>query len=167
MKLMKSILFILFFFCVSLSFAQDVNKDDNKVTPNVSSKTTKKLQFLDMTKFDSDMRVSIASNVDEVEVDFYDKVSPNKTPERLQKWLTAVENNGGTINIEPPPNEMVPKSPFALISLLGTLWTQITKITDYLDNKNEYAVKNRNATITLERNPQGEVVITKVVFSKI
>jgi hypothetical protein len=126
----------------------------------------KKIQFIDISKFDKDMNLVLSSEIANVEVSFYEKVSPNKTPERIQNWLTAVEKNGGTINIEPPPNEMVPKSPFALLSLIGSLWSGIKNILEIMDNNNQYITKGRNATIQLERDPKGEILITKIIFSK-
>ena len=99
----------------------------------------KKIQFIDISKFDKDMNLVLSSEIANVEVSFYEKVSPNKTPERIQNWLTAVEKNGGTINIEPPPNEMVPKSPFALLSLIGSLWSGIKNILEIM-KKNQVRI---------------------------
>jgi hypothetical protein len=156
---MKKISLLLLFICsFSLALAQDKSVEE--------AAQVKKIQFIDMSKFDKDMAFMMSSDASNIEVGFYEKVSPNKTPDRIQNWLTAVEKNGGTINVEPPPNEMVPKSPFALISLLGSLWSGIRTILESMDNNNQYLTKGRNATIQLERDPKGEVVISKIVFSK-
>jgi len=152
----------IYFFLVAL-FLNLANAQD-KATE--ASPEVKKIQFLDMSKFDKDMNFMLSSDATNVEVGFYEKVSPNKTPERIQNWLTAVEKNGGTITIEPPPNEMVPKSPFALISLIGSLWSGIKNILELMDNSNQYITKGRNATIQLERDPKGEILIPKIIFSK-
>ena len=143
---------------LNLAYSQDKLPDP--------SAEVKKIQFLDMSKFDKDMNFMLSSDAQNIEVSFYEKVSPNKTPERIQNWLTAVEKNGGSINIEPPPNEMVPKSPFALLSLIGSLWSGIKNILEIMDSSNQYITKGRNATIQLERDSKGEIVITKIVFSK-
>jgi hypothetical protein len=55
----------------------------------------------------------------------FDKVSPNNLPDRLQKWISVVEADGGKVLVEPPPNELVARSPFAALSLIGTLITSI------------------------------------------
>ena len=134
----KYIYFFLLAFIFNLANAQDKTAEP--------SSEIKRIQFLDMTKFDKDMNFMLSSDVTNVEVGFYEKVSPNKTPERIQNWLTAVEKNGGTITIEPPPNEMVPKSPFALISLIGSLWSGIKNILELMESNNQYVTKGRNAT---------------------
>ena len=154
----KYIYFFLLAFIFNLANAQDKTAEP--------SSEIKRIQFLDMTKFDKDMNFMLSSDVTNVEVGFYEKVSPNKTPERIQNWLTAVEKNGGTITIEPPPNEMVPKSPFALISLIGSLWSGIKNILELMESNNQYVTKGRNATIQLERDSKGEILITKIIFSK-
>jgi hypothetical protein len=96
----------------------------------------------------------------------FDKVSPNNTPERLQKWLNAVERNGGKVEIQPPPNELVPRNPLALISLVGGLWNVIKATTAVHDVQVTKAVKGRDAVISLERNAQGQVVVGKIIFKK-
>jgi hypothetical protein len=156
---MKKFFFLLLLVCFNnFVFSQEKNSDD--------ASQTKKIQFIDMSKFDKDMSFMLTSDATNVEVGFYEKVSPNKTPERIQNWLTAVEKNGGTINVEPPPNEMVPKSPFALLSLIGSLWSGIKTILETMDNNNQYLTKGRNATIQLERDPKGEIVISRILFTK-
>ena len=96
----------------------------------------------------------------------FEKVSPNNTPERLQKWLNAVERNGGKVEIEPPPNELVPRNPMALISLVGGLWNVIKATAAVHDAQVTQAVKGHDAVISLERNAKGEVVVGKIIFKK-
>jgi hypothetical protein len=96
----------------------------------------------------------------------YDKVSPNNTPERLQKWLNAVERNGGKVEIEPPPNELVPRNPLALIGLVGGLWNAIKATAEIHDKQVTQAARGRDAVISLERNAQGQVVVGKIIFKK-
>ena len=85
---------------------------------------------------------------------------------RLQKWLNAVERNGGRVDIEPPPNELTPRNPLALISLVGGLWNAIKATSDMRDAQMTKAVKGHDAVISLERNPAGQIVIGKVTFKK-
>jgi len=44
-----------------------------------------KMEFIDISKFDRDLSTSLSDKHDSVEVAFYDKVSPNNVPDRLQK----------------------------------------------------------------------------------
>ncbi len=87
--------------------------------------TGAKLSFLDITKFDRDLSGSLQDKNASVEVAFYDKVSPNNVPDRLQKWISVVEADGGKVLVEPPQNEFVARSPFAALSLVDTLITSV------------------------------------------
>lgn len=122
------------------------------------------LSFVDINKFDNDLHASLVAHPDVVSVVFYEKVSPNSTPERLQKWLNVVEKTGGKVDVEPPPGELVPRNPFALISLLGGLWNAIKMTTELKQDSMLLAARGRDAVISLERNRDGQVVISKVTF---
>jgi hypothetical protein len=124
------------------------------------------VMFMDIKKFDQDLYRALHTSEPEVKVVMYEKVSPNSTPDRLQKWLNAVEKNGGKVDIEPPPNELVPKNPLALIGLVGGLWDAVKAVTDFRDAEMTRAVKGRDAVISLERNARGEVVVSKLTFKK-
>ena len=139
-------------------------------SPAASSGATQQgprtLSFVDYAGFDRELNAALKHNDPVVTVALYDKVSPNNTPDRLQKWLNAVERNGGRIDIQPPPNELSPKSPLALISLVGTLWSAIKATSDFRDSQLTQAVKGHDALISLERNAAGQVVIASVLFKK-
>lgn len=124
------------------------------------------VRFVDLSGFDRDLHSALQTNNNDVSVVMYDKVSPNNTPERLQKWLNAVERNGGRVEVEPPPNELTPRNPLALVSLLGGLWNAIKATSDVRDAQMTQAAKGHDAVISLERNPAGQVVIGKVTFKK-
>jgi len=122
--------------------------------------------FVDIAKFDRDLSTALTGGVPEITVVMYDKVSPNQTPDRLQKWLNGVERNGGQVNVSPPPNELMPRNALAIASMLGGLWNAIKATTDMRDAKMVQSVKGYDATISLARNPAGQVVIDKVIFVK-
>lgn len=135
--------------------------------PAVAKEPVKdKLSFVDISRFDRDLHDALVLQSEPVTVAMYDKVSPNNTPDRLQKWLNAVERNGGKVEIEPPPNELVPRNPLALISLVGGLWNAIKATTEIHDKQVTQAVRGRDAVISLERNAQGQIVVGKIVFKK-
>jgi len=101
-----------------------------------------------------------------VEVAFYDKVSPNNLPDRLQKWISVVEADGGKVLVEPPPNELVARNPLAALSLVGTLITSIKGFAKFNSERIYETAKGRDAVISLERNSKGEVVINAIKFIK-
>ena len=126
--------------------------------------TGAKISFLDIPKFDRDLSVSLQEKNKTVEVAFYDKVSPNNVPDRLQKWISVVEADGGKVLVEPPPNELVSRSPMAAISLVGTLISSIKGFSKFNSDRVYEAVKGRDTVISLERSNKGEVVIHSIKF---
>ena len=120
--------------------------------------------FIDIPKFDRDLYNALSHKGDPVNVTFYEQVSPNKMPERLQKWVSTVEETGGKVDIEPPPNEPVPKSPLLLIGLIGSLWSAIKALTEIKEESMYLAAGKRNAVIVLERDASRQVVVARVTF---
>jgi hypothetical protein len=131
-----------------------------------STATGVKLNFLDISKFDRDLSGSLQEKNSSVEVAFYDKVSPNNVPDRLQKWISVVEADGGKILVEPPPNELVTRNPLAALSMVGTLLSTIKGFTKFNSERIYETAKGRDAVIALERNSKGEVVINTIRFIK-
>lgn len=125
------------------------------------------LKFIDIGRFDSDLAMALQSSKGEISVAFYENVSPNSVPVRLQKWLNAAEKSGGVINVSPPPGDMVPKSPALLFGLLGSLWSTLKAWTEISEERMLKAADGRNVTIQLERGKQDEILIKAVTFSKI
>ena len=123
------------------------------------------LTFIDTQSFDSEFVASLANNDAPVTVDFYSAVTPNQIPQRLEKWMALAEINGGKISVTQPSGEMTPKNPLLLMGLFTGVWDLATKLKA---EKSSYdmddAVKNRDVNINLARNPQGGLIVQKVVF---
>ena len=135
-------------------------------SPTSATPTASRLSFVDIPQFDRNLSANLETSLPSVDVAFYEKVSPNHVPERLQKWLSAVERTGGAIRVIPPPNEITPKDPFFLLSLLGSLVSSIKNLTELQSDRLLNAARGHDALIALERNAQGEVIITKIEFIK-
>lgn len=125
-----------------------------------------KMEFIDISKFDRDLSTSLSDKHDSVEVAFYDKVSPNNVPDRLQKWLSSVEKTGGKVEVRRPEGEFASKDPLALLSLAGTLFSTLKTLATKPFEQDYETTKGRNAIIQLERNKSGEAVISKITFVK-
>jgi hypothetical protein len=125
-----------------------------------------RVSFIDISKFDRELASSVESPLESVDVVFYDRVGPNNMPERLQKWLAAVEKNGGVVRVVPPPNEIAPRDPLALIGLVGSLFSVIKNMAAINSDRVFETVKGRDAAIALERNAAGELVVGKLQFTK-
>jgi hypothetical protein len=132
----------------------------------VKDEPKQKLSFIDLGNFDRELAESLNSEMNLIEVSFYEKVSPNKIPERLQKWISVVEQSGGKVKIETPPNEPTPKNALTIFSLLGTAYSAIRDQSVSRAERLFTSVKGRNAVISLERGLNGELLVDKIQFSK-
>jgi hypothetical protein len=132
----------------------------------VKDEPKQKLSFIDLANFDRELADSLNSEINLIEVGFYEKVSPNKIPERLQKWISVIEQSGGKLKIEPPPNEPTPKNALTILSLLGSAYSAIKDQSVSQGERLFTSVKGRNAVISLERGLNGELLVNKIQFTK-
>jgi len=139
------------------AFSEEVSRPVDSISP--------RLFFLDIPKFDSDLNAVLSRKSEAVDVNFYDPVSPNNEPERLQKWISAVEQAGGTVKVEPPPNDAVPKNPLVLLSLFAGLWSGLKALNEIKKERAYLAAANRNVAIVLDRDSSGQVVVKQITFS--
>ncbi len=134
--------------------------------PQSLPQASPQLVFLDVAKFDRDLSASLVNPFEKVEVSFYDKVSPNNMPDRIQKWISTVDVSGGRIRVEPPPNEVTPKNPMILLSLISGLVNSVKVYSALQKEQTISPAKGRDVVIVLERNPSGDMVVSKVNFVK-
>jgi hypothetical protein len=121
--------------------------------------------FLDLPKFDNDLEAWLMRKPNTVDVNFYEPISPNHLPERLQKWIHAAEKSGGKIRVNAPPNDPTAKSPLVLASLMGGLWSSLKILDDFRKERIYDAAVNRDVVLVLDRDPNGHVVVKRVTFS--
>ena len=135
-------------------------------TQPLSGPVENKLNFVDINKFDKDLATSLSSELDEVNVFFYSKVSPNKLPDRIQKWISAAEIAGGKVKVEQPANEPAPRAILPLLSLLGTAYSTFKDRQGHQDDLYLHSARGRNVVIALERGPTGDLLVGKIQFIK-
>ena len=154
---------LIFVNIVLLSFISGcVSSQSN--SENISAKSS--LTFIDLKKFDDELNESLGEIKEPVSVNFYTPLSPNDIPQRLQKWLTMVEKNGGKINIVSPEGEPTPKDPTIILGLFSSLWSAINSVgAEILNIKQERNTINRDANIALARNAQGVLYIQNIQFT--
>ena len=150
---------LLFFGCLIVGCSSTVSTSQEV-------KPSNQLNFIDLGKFDRELAVSLKDIDESVGVSFYEKVSPNQVPERLQKWISSVEQSGGRVNVEQPKGEMTSKDPFSIISIISSIIGGAKNFADYRKNDIYQNMKGRDAVVELERNPKGEVVVSRVQFVK-
>jgi len=123
------------------------------------------ITFIDAQKFDSELANSLVNSKNPVDVDFYNPVSPNQIPPRLEKWIAIAETTGGKITVTQPPNELAPKDPMLLLGLFTGIWQAIKLMSgQYSSYAAEEGAKKRDVNIALARNEQGSLYAQKVIF---
>ena len=125
------------------------------------------LNFLDLTSFDRELSASLNVNPEKVEVSFYDPISPNQLPERIDKWMAAVESSGGKISVQRPAGEPVPKGPFVLASLIGTAFSSVKTLAAIQKETAYNSARGRDALLVLERDKTtAKLQVAKIIFVK-
>ena len=155
-KTFGSLLLALSFLSGCVTTGTDGNTDQSPPSAN--------LQFLDIKSFDNDLYRALDAKLPAVTVSFLDKPSPNKTPERLQKWLESLKQTGGELEVIQPPNELAPKNPLALVGLLGSLWSSGKALIEINDERKLSAIKGRKAVIYLQRSKSGDLLIDRIAL---
>ena len=87
-------------------------------------------------------------------------------PARLQKWLTAIEQSGGRLDVSPPPGDVVPRNPALLLGLVSSLWSALKTWGEIKDSQVLQAAAGHQARLMLNKTEGGEVFIERVVFEK-
>jgi len=124
------------------------------------------ITFIDTQKFDKELAHSLVNSKNSVDVDFYNPVTPNQMPPRLEKWIAAAENSGGKITVTQPPNELAPKDPIFLLGLFTGIWQAVKLMGgQYSSYTAEEGAKKRDVNIALARNAQGGLYVQKVIFT--
>jgi len=105
-----------------------------------SSTPLSEIEFLDISTFDADLSSSMKAALSTITVITLSPVTVNEIPERLEKWLAAVKEKGGSIDMEPKTRSIttVISVLFSLLDKYGSLFTggQTTNFYDYAANYN-------------------------------
>jgi len=147
--------------CLGLAVAQ------TDAQPSTASATAKpSIPFLDLPRFDKELAQALNTDQAEVGVRFYGKVTPNEVPARLQKWLTAIEQSGGRLDVSPPPGDVTPRNPVLLLGLVSGLWSALKTWGEIKDSQMLQASAGHQARLVLNKTEGGEVFIERVVFER-
>jgi hypothetical protein len=119
------------------------------------------LQFVDFAGFDRDLTNSLSSALPNVDVVFYDRVSPSALPERVQQWMAAVEAGGGTVKVVPAPSKT---RSLLLIGVITSIWSA-SKMAKEMAAKAQFrAAQAYDAEIFLEADDKSNTIVRKISF---
>ena len=134
--------------------------------PAVAASANLQISFVDVPSFDKELSGSLASKLSQVEVAFFDKVTPSALPARLEKWMAAVEVGKGTVKVVPPKSTVAPKNPLLLLSVVSSIYSA-NKLAHAAATTVEFFPAHAfNADILLKVDDKGDTVVDKVVFAR-
>jgi hypothetical protein len=122
------------------------------------------LRFIDLQSFDEALSRALSEGRPTVAVAFYDRVTPNALPARLQSWMAAVETHGGKIQVVPDPDALATRNPVLIIGALTTLWSAFKVGSEMAYRALFRKVQGYDAQIRLRNNAAGESLIDRIVF---
>jgi len=124
-----------------------------------------RIEFLDLQSFDRELSRSFGAPLEQVQVSFHDRTSPNKIPDRVQAWMAAVEEGGGQVKVLSPPAPFESRSPLLILGAITSLWSA-SKTAAEMAAKAQYRSAGRyDAEIVLKLD-KGETVIDRIVFKQ-
>lgn len=122
------------------------------------------LRFIDLQSFDEALSRALGEGPPTVEVAFYDRVTPNALPTRLQTWMGAVETHGGRIQVIPDPDALAARNPVLIVGALTTLWSAFKVGSEVAYRALFRKAQGYDAQIRLRNNAAGEALIDRIVF---
>ena len=129
-----------------------------------NSQATTLLKFIDLSSFDRDLNASLASPSETVTVDFYESMSPNKIPDRLQRWISDVEKSGGKIDVQPPDGESRTRNLAFVIGLISSAWSGLKTLGELKAENMLKVAGSRDVVVNLKRNTSGELAVDQIRF---
>ena len=129
-------------------------------TPTLSSQqaASDSISYINSGSFDKRLSKILAEDPDTVTVTFPVPFDTDTIPERIDNWLTMVEDHDGIVDLKPE----VPK--VAQRGLIGEAMSLVTSTYGSIKKKRQYRhVKDYNAIVYYEAE-SGE--ITRIVFTR-
>lgn len=125
-----------------------------------------KISYVDTNAFDRSLTSSLSANLDRVEIPIDDKISPIAIPERLNKWLAAVDANGGSVQVKQVEADSGGKTRRFPIALLG-LAIEVVRLLRADPQETRYQpAANYDAELLVRQGPGGERIIERVILRR-
>jgi hypothetical protein len=139
---------------------------------SVPNETTAKpqsdMKFVDYKGFDRDLINALNVPLPKIQVAFYGQITPNALPERVQKWMAAIEENGGKVDITLPKSNatITAKNPLLIIGVITSLWSANKMMREVSNEAQFNAASLYNAEIILKYDESNQMLIDKIIFHK-
>lgn len=123
-----------------------------------------KVTYIDTNSFDRSLNSSLSANLERVEILVDDKISPIAIPERLNKWLAAVDANGGSVQVKQVEVDSAGKTRGFPIALIGLAIELIRLLRADTEEKRYESAGNYDAEVLVRQVSGGERVIERVIL---
>lgn len=123
------------------------------------------IAYIDTAAFDRSLTSSLGANLDRVEVPVDDRISPIAIPDRLNKWLAAVDAGGGSVQVKQVETDKGKSRGFPLV-LIGLAVEVVRMLRANPEEKLYQPAANYDADIFVRQGPNGERVIERVVLRR-
>lgn len=125
------------------------------------------VSYLDTSAFDRNLSTSLAANLPEVVIPVQDKMTPVAIPERLNKWLSAVDANGGQIQVkEMPAVDANGKARGFPLVLVGVAIEVVRHLYGKAEERLYKPAARYDAELQVRPGPNGERIIEKVIMRR-
>lgn len=112
------------------------------------------ISYIDTNQFDQQVDQTMQQDEPEIEIETLSPFSSNNIPDRLNNWLSAITDTGGTIQDEPAEGERA-------------LGEKLKLIFKTIFNSGKYkSAEKYNAKLIYRRNESGAAMIEKVLLIK-
>jgi hypothetical protein len=124
-----------------------------------------RVSYLDTNAFDRSLTSSLSANLDTVEIPVDDRISPIAIPERLNKWLAAVDAKGGNVEVKQIDSSQGKTRGFPIV-LIGLAIEVIRLLREDPPEKLYQPAAGYDADIFVRQEPGGERIIERVVMRR-
>ena len=127
-------------------------------TPSFQEVASDSLSYINSGSFDKRLSKTLAEDPDTVTVTFPVSFDTDSIPERIDNWLTMVEDHDGIVDLKPEVPKVVTRG------LIGEAMSLVTSTYGSIKKKRQYRhVKNYDVIVYYEAE-SGEV--TRLVFTR-
>lgn len=152
---MKKILCSLLLIILNLT-ACSTNQQTGRLD-NPSAVPEKKIDLIDSEVFDYKLGLSLGRNLPAVEVNVISPFSTNEIPERIEKWLSAVDQHGGKVELKLDPTYGEERG------VISEAIDLVVLAYDFIKKKTLYDATDNYDVVVYYRPEDG--IVTKIVFN--
>jgi len=153
--------------CVALAAASDAisqsRAEPSTPLAQAPAVARRSVEFIDLPTFDRQLAQSLSGAKEPVVVMSADRITLRQIPPRLEKWLSAVDQGGGRLDVQSvDPQELQPRPIGLVLALIGVIRQAQT-----LAQETQYAdASQMDATIFYRQDPGGDRVIERIEFTR-